>query len=154
MVRQTSTQTDYENALITVFPDMIKPICQTVVAEKDDAPFVESLSMTDPKAESQISDDLLSGTALTSRDWKKAQGTDINLKFLLDNICEGHKPSGQDAERNGVDQAFLTEWDTCTVKDGVLYKRHFVNGEECNQLVLPDKLKETIFSAYHDDLGH
>ena len=143
-----------ENAIITVFPDVIKPICQTVVAEKDDVPFVESLSLTDTKAESQISDDLLSGTALTSRDWKKAQATDVNLKFLLDNIHEGYKPSGQDAEKNGVDQAFLTDWDTYTVKDGVLYKRHFVNGEECNQLVLPDKLKETIFSAYHDDLGH
>ena len=143
-----------ENAIITVFPDVIKNIYQTVVAEKDDVPFVESLSMPGTKAESQISDDLSSGTVLTSRDWKKAQATDVNLKSLLDNILEGHKPSGQDAERNGVDQAFLAEWDTYTVKDGVLYKRHSVNGEECNQLVLPDKLKETIFSAYHDDLGH
>ena len=28
------------------------------------------------------------------------------------------------------------------------------NGEECDQLVLPASMKDTIFKAYHEDLGH
>ena len=40
------------------------------------------------------------------------------------------------------------------MKDGILYKKATFNGEDVEQLVLPTTLIDTIFKAYHDDLGH
>ena len=38
--------------------------------------------------------------------------------------------------------------------DGILYRKCMFEGSDCEQLVLPTSLSETIFQAYHDDLGH
>lgn len=38
--------------------------------------------------------------------------------------------------------------------NGMLYRKSIFEGSECEQLVIPKSLCETIFQAYDDGLGH
>ena len=74
--------------MTTVFPEVTKPICQTVVAERDSTSLFEGVVTNSENTEMNIGDDIpkevLSSTALTSHDWHKAQQTDRNIKFIIE----------------------------------------------------------------------
>ena len=149
----------HEEKITTVFPDIVKSICQTVIVEKEDAPFAESLIApnalvtTQQTPEENIPEQVLA-SALKSTDWKKAQAADRNIKFIIDCILKNHQPTNNQARSHGVDIAFLQDWNSYTLKNDVLYKRSTANDETYDQLVLPSSLKDIVFKAYHDDLGH
>ena len=144
----------------TVFPDILKAICQTVVVQKDTEPLADSLvapdsaPTIDQSEEDNIPAELLSSTALTIRDWQKAQAADENISFLIDTVLSGNRPTLQQAKSRNVNTAYLPDWDKYTMKDGVLYKTEIINCEKYNRLVLPEALTDLVFKSYHDDLGH
>ena len=142
----------------TVFPEVIKPICQTVIAERDSTSLFEGIvtesENTEMGIEEDIPEEVLSSTALTSHDWHKAQQADRDIRFIIEALEKGQKPNSSSVERNGVDTAYLTEWEHYYIVNGILFRKYIRNGEEFRQIVLPSELKETIFRAYHDDLGH
>ena len=153
----------YENdttTTTTVFPDVLKTVCQSVVAEKDQSPLVETLVDVDDDlphdqmSEETIDQETLAGTALTSQDWRKAQASDPNICFVIDNLLTGRQPTTRQAEQQEVDLKYLSDWNTYKLKDGILYKSATFNGEQHDRLVLPDSVKDIVFAAYHDDLGH
>ena len=151
----------YENDTITtVFPDVLKTVCQSVVVEKDERPLIESLVDIDDElphdqmSEDTIQDETLVGTALTSQDWRIAQAADPNICFVIDNLLIGIKPTAQEAEQQEIDRKYLSDWNTYSLKDGILHKSSTFNGEKHDRLVLPDSVKDIVFQAYHDDLGH
>ena len=148
------------DTITTVFPDVLKAVCHSVVAEKDQGPLVESLVDVDDElphdqmSEDTIEQETLAGTALTSQDWRKAQASDPNICFIIDNLLTGRKPTSQQANQHDIDMKYLSDWNTYNLKDGILYKSATFNGEINDRLVLPESLKDIVFEAYHDDLGH
>ena len=57
-------------------------------------------------------------------------------------------------KKMGSIKDYLANWEKFKLKDGVLYRTSDIKGETVEQLVLLASMRETIFSAYHDDLGH
>lgn len=148
------------DTITTIFPDVLKAICHTVIAERDEQPFVDSLVSPDTvpaiheKEEDNIPEELLSATALTSQDWQKAQAADANIRIVIDAILEGIQLTPGQAKCRSLDIGYLPDWDKYSLKDGVLYKTEVLNGENCSRLVLPEAFRELVFKSYHDDLGH
>ena len=58
----------------------------------------------------------------------------------------------QQFEAFGINKGYLKEWGNLKVKDGILLKTQ--QEKQTQQLVLPDKFRDELFKAYHDDLGH
>ena len=108
----------YENdtTTTTVFPDVLKTVCQSVVAEKDQSPLVETLVDVDDDlphdqmSEETIDQETLAGTALSSQDWRKAQASDPNICFVIDNLLTGRQPTTRQAEQQEVDLKYLSDW--------------------------------------------
>ena len=144
----------------TVFPDVLKAICQSMTIIHDPEPFVDSLMPPNEvpdiveKAETSMPDDILLSTALTAQVWQKAQAADSDISYVMGALLEGYHPSTQKAKSNKIDFGYLPDWDKYSFKDGVLYKSENINGEEVNRLVLPVAFQEVVLKSYHDDLGH
>ena len=136
----------------TIFPDVLKVICKSLTAEQ--VPLADILtdpeedSATEIDADQEVSSEALRGTALTTQDWHKAQSKDENISRLIDGLIEGKRPDKL------LDKRYLLTWERYNLKDGILYRTTSINGEDVDQLVLPPSLTDTIFKAYHDDLGH
>ena len=141
-----------EDTETTIFPDVLKVICKSLTATQ--VPLADIL--TDPEEDSAVgidvdqeaSSEALRGTALTTQDWHKAQSKDENISRLIDGLIEGKRPEKL------LDKRYLLTWERYNLKDGILYRTTSINGEDVDQLVLPPSLIDTIFKAYHDDLGH
>ena len=149
----------YENETTTVFSEVLKSLCQVVVATQT-VPLIDSLVAPDtvPEKDEQeqdmIPDDLLSSTALNSQDWQKAQADDLNIRLVIDAVLDGIKPTPEQAKARNLDVGYLPDWDKYSFKNGVLYKAEEINGEVFDRLVLPEALRELVFKLYHYDLGH
>lgn len=150
-----------EDTETTIFPDVLKALCNAFICNEitvDDVSFSDLLTnpaediVPDVGVDQEVSDEVLQGTALTTQDWHKAQFSDGNIRVIIDSLIEGHRPSTEDNRQ--LDKRYLLAWDNFKLKDGILYRRTTFNGEGIEQLVLPTSLTDTIFKAYHDDLGH
>ena len=143
-----------ENETTTVFPEVLKAIshCMRV----DTAPYSETLMHPDDNGsiEDEIPEKQLEGTSLSMHDWRKAQASDRSINFIVEQIHQGQRPTVRQVERNDVDKRYLFEWEKFKMKEDVLYRTAEINGESVDQLVIPSSVRETIFAAYHDDLGH
>ena len=91
---------------------------------------------------------------MTSQDLQKAQASDPNICFIIDNLLIRRKPTSQQAKQQDIDMNYLIDWNTYNLKDGIQYKSVTLNGEINDRLVLPESSKDIVFEAYHDDLGH
>ena len=144
----------------TVFPDVLKAICHSMSVDEDYQPCINMLVDTDkeeiPDTDEAdlLTEEQLQATALSSHDWIEAQTKDICLKFLIDCLLEGRKPTADEAEKELVDRRYVSDWEKYKLVDGVLYKKAVYNEEEIDRLCLPKALHEDIFKAYHEDLGH
>ena len=135
-----------------IFPEVLKAICQAVVVS---SPLVESVALTSnvPAADT-IPEEILSH-ALSSRDWRKAQRNDPNLKHITDQLEAGSRVLAPRTQTNhSVDRRYFKDSDRLFMAHDKLYRKAEVNGQEFQQLVLPMAFREVVFRAFHDDLGH
>ena len=49
---------------------------------------------------------------------------------------------------------YIRDWDKLQLRDGVLYRKASVGSIDCLQMLLPVELRDEVFTALHDDLGH
>ena len=124
-----------------IFPDVFKGICPATICKAitvDDVSLSDVLTdpedetSTEPDHDQEVPTEVLQGTALTSRDWYKAQSSDSNISVLIDSIIEGKRPSSKDNSQ--LDKRFLLAWDNFRLKDGLLYKKATINGEDVQLL--------------------
>lgn len=139
------------------FPEILKAISFTTSASVEDLPIIDSVSMQGSSSEPTddvIPDTLLRGTALTSYDWKIAHQADQDIAFIISCINRSHRPDAQHVMDSGVDSRYLKNWSSLVVQDGVLLRKTTIDGQDCLKMVIPQSLRELVFEAYHDDLGH
>ena len=140
---------------VTLFPDVLKAVYQSSMMTPEEKPLVETLtneSIGDHPTD--IPDPVINSTSLKKQDWRKAQSKDPNIRFVVDCLIEGYKPSHQDAIKRQLDKRYMYEWQSYILREGVLYRRSQFNTGTVDRLCLPQSLSQDIFQSYHDDLGH
>ena len=139
------------------FPEILKAICQSVSANTEDHPYVDSIAMPiseDCPVDENIPEEILQSTALSKQDWSKGQREDRNICLILDFIACGQRPDVKQVEALGLDKWYIKEWDKFKIEEGILLRCSTQQGQDTQQLVLPAKFREDILKAYHEDLGH
>ena len=60
----------------------------------------------------EVTAEELSGTALFSHDWQKAQADNQNINYIIDKLIAGQKPKTSEMERDNLDKRFLQYWNS------------------------------------------
>lgn len=98
-------------------------------------------------------DDVVEAYLLISKDWYKAQSNDPVIRQVLNHLTAGSRPSASHSDNRTL-LKYLPQWDGLHVRDRVFYCLGSVECHDTWQLVLPTCLREEVFCALHDDLGH
>ena len=123
--------------------DSVKAICNL----QNTQPYVKTLSMTgaatdDPYLPSQHIVDI-----------KSEQKLDTDIKEWIYWVEQHRKPPKDQLERSPLTTWFLNNYKLQMI-DGVLYRVITVDGEQIQQLVLPEACTQNVLTALHDDMGH
>ena len=91
----------------------------------------------------------------TTEDLRKLQVEDRNVGRAAHLVHEGKKLSGKDLKKEtNQTRKILSKWPQLCIKDGLLYRKIQLNGEDVFQLVLPQKLRRIVMEQLHDAAGH
>jgi len=143
---------------VVVQQETIAAITTAVTAGIEQAPYCFSTSAPvkdKPEACDQVPEDVLQTYALSSHNWRKSQLADPVISKVIHKLQAGTRPSVSSSSDSctGV-LKYSRHWPSLELKDGVLYRRTKICEQEYSQLVLPEALREIVFSSLHDDLGH
>ena len=98
---------------------------------------------------------LLQTSALSERDWRKAQRQDSSFEYIIKCLqTEASKPVPQIVANTSNNKRYLKDWDKLYLCGDILYRRGTVGSQEFQQLVVPLPYRDEIFKAIHSDLGH
>ncbi|XP_052224106.1 uncharacterized protein LOC127839760 [Dreissena polymorpha] len=114
----------------------------------------DSISEVETQAGVQVPDEVLLSYALSSKDWIEAQSKDPVISVVIDHVHKGTRPSASRALGTSAVDKYRRDWDKLELRNGVLYRKGTLFGEQYHQLVLPSALRDEVFQALHDDLGH
>ena len=123
------------------------PLCFSVVNP-------EALQRVESQMDVDIPEDVVKLHALTSKDWKSAQQQDEIISSVSRHLQRGTRPSFNHEDRKSGELRFLKEWKKLEVKDGILCLNGNKDEQDHHRIVVPERLREDVFRAYHDDLGH
>ena len=139
-----------------VFPEVLKAISFAAHVTSETCPLIESVALSDETATSEtVPEQLIQAHALSSKDWRKAQRDDDTLEFIVQHLKTGsRKPAPQALANTTYDARYFKDWDKLFLCNDILYRRGMVSNQEFQQLVVPLCLRDDIFKALHDDLGH
>ena len=140
-----------------IFPEVLKAVSQAVHVTAESVPLVECVALTANPIDSQaeIQENVLNASALTDKDWRKAQQQDPTLNLANQYLKSGaRKPASQILANPSYDTRYLKDWDRLYVRNGILYRTGTVSNQEFQQLVVPLSYRDEIFAALHSDLGH
>ena len=142
-----------------VFPDVLKAISFAAQVVSDNCPLVESLALSDTALSAgsplEVPEQLLQTSALSDRDWRKAQRQDPTLEYIIKCLQTGaSKPVPQILASTTYNRRYLKDWDKLYLCGEILYRRGTVGSQEFQQLVVPLSYRDEIFKALHSDLGH
>ena len=139
----------------TLFNEVIKAICQGVLASREEAPAVECVLLAQDT--NNLADDNGPdiGTDLSQVDWPAEQTMDPTISRVRQMFLKGHKPTKrQIALEPKQCQKYLREWDNLFLRDNVLYRKASINGSKINQLVLTVVYHDVALAGLHDEAGH
>ena len=140
-----------------IFPEVLKAVSQAVHVTTENSPLVECVALTADPIDSQveIAENVLQASALSDKDWRKAQQQDPTLNLAIQYLKSGAgKPASQILANPSYDTRYLKDWDRLYLRNGILYRTGSVNHQEFQQLVVPLSYRDDIFEALHSDLGH
>ena len=140
-----------------IFPEVLKAVSQAVHVTAGNSPLVECVALTADPIDSQveIAENILQASALSDKDWRKAQQQDPTLNLAVQYLKSGAgKPASQILANPSYDTRYLKDWDRLYLRNGILYRTGSVNHQEFQQLVVPLTYRDDIFEALHSDLGH
>ena len=148
-------------------PDSIKAIHNyhigapgEIGTEYEQDPFVESIALNIEATPEIIARQYVqvgqeSLPSISMEQWKEAQERDPVISRVLEYRKRGKAPSKE--ERSHEDNDVLTIlrcWDSLYIRQGVLHRRGYLNGQTNYQLVLPEAYRAQALTGLHDDVGH
>jgi len=144
---------------LTVDHDTITALSSGVTARVEDTPLCFSIvnpeTLSEVDCSTTIPEEVMQSYALSSKDWHQAQHSDPVISDLIKCIQQGTRPTALRA--SGTTSAvtrYNRDWDKLELHQGVLYRDSMVGNQSCKQLILPEALRDEVFRALHDDLGH
>ena len=139
-----------------MFPEAIKALFQATLADVEELPAVECVSLSQQSSdEPESGPDLALGSQISDVDWKEEQRKDIAINRVIEILESGHRLTRrQTALESESVRSYLREWDRLFLRNSVLYRKGSVGSTQVEQLVLPDVFRELVFRALHDDCGH
>ena len=139
----------------TLFNEVIKAICQGVLASKEELPAVECVLLAQDTAVDIDDVDTNIGSDLNQVVCPAEQTMDATIHRIRQLFATGHKPTKRQIslEPNSC-QKYLREWDHLFMKDNILYRKHSLQGTEVNQLVLPEVYHGIALAGLYDEAGH
>lgn len=153
-IRDTSKQNSVDQ-------DIIKAMALSTLVDTTQTPIAtsvldpDSLDKLDPIPADEIPTDIILSHSLSSKNWRQAQLQDPVLSTVIDHMEKGTRPSAKRVSGNVSPVVkYLRDWDILELKDGVLYRSSQFKGQSYKQLLLPEVVREEVFQALHDDLGH
>ena len=152
-----SRMNEEETEQKVIFPEVLKAVSQAVHVTAESVPLVECVALTaNPiDSEAEIQENVLNTSALTDKDWRKAQQQDPTLNLAIQYLKSGaRKPASQILANPSYDTRYLKDWDRLYLRNGILYRTGTVSNQEFQQLVVPLSYRDEIFAALHSDLGH
>ena len=108
-----------------LFNDVIKAICQGVLASKENIPSVEYVLLAQNASieNDEIGKDF--GCSLSQVEWVAEQTVDAPINRVRQLLLAGHKPTKRQISLEPSDcQKRLREWDHFFFKDSILYRRY------------------------------
>lgn len=111
-----------------VFADVVKALCLGSLVSPAEAPAIECLSLSQQTMDTSISDfDAAQAVNLGNIDWKVEQSQDDTIARVVELVRKGHRPTKRlcALERHSV-RHYLKEWKSLFLKDGILYRKGFV----------------------------
>ena len=155
-----------EDVVCRCSPEEFQSLCMyheandTFSSDAISAPAIEAMCVT---AEAVIQTDTVPLPnhgdlgSMSAIDWKRLQLEDQVLGQVLDMLSnDGGRTSNQhQSSRLSKDAALLlSEKRHLVVKDGVLFRKRQVEGQERLQLVPPGVMRKRALRGLHDDVGH
>ena len=128
--------------------DSVKAICHSIYTEG----LVDSITM-----DTDVIDRNISGTELSDTsniNWRQRQDSDPMLDEWKYYVRTGRKPKMDELIQSPDAYAFLKNFNSLIIEDGVLYRQTKVNGEDRKQLVLPKYYTNSVLEQLHNKFGH
>ncbi|XP_048258582.1 uncharacterized protein LOC124117558 [Haliotis rufescens] len=115
---------------------------------------VESVSVSSAiiqEQEVEISDEKCDANV---HDWRRAQARDPALDTVMAHLRNGTKTRPIDCRADPEMCGLMKNFSSFKLRRGVLYRVISVDGETCEQLVLPSRCHQSVLHWLHDQVGH
>ena len=138
---------------VEMFPDVVKAISQAYTVKRDACPYAETLIVNN---KSLLADSIPSeSTELKNIDWAKEQSADVTLKRVIQLLRTDNCRHKNELMKESPEVCkYVREWQKFSLVDNVLYRNTVIDGEQTQQLVLPNSFKDIVLKHLHDDVGH
>ena len=138
---------------VEMFPDVVKAISQAYTVKRDACPYAETLIVNN---KSLLADSIPSeSTKLKDIDWAKEQSADVTLKRVIQLLRTDNCQHKNELMKESPEVCkYVREWQKFSLIDNVLYRNTVIDGEQTQQLVLPNSFKDIVLKHLHDDVGH
>ena len=93
---------------------------------------------------------------ITAADMANLQANDVTISRLMCYRTKNRKPDRSErVEESALALLLIKQWNNIVNRDGILYRTITTpNGDDVQQLLLPECLKQTVIRGLHDDAGH
>jgi transposase InsO family protein len=133
-----------------ITPDLFQGICAGL--EENDACGVEALCATVSAVQH------INPTTEMTRpkfDIVEEQAKDPDISRIKLFVSSKRLPSsGECVQESSLVRSLLREWNQLQIHDGILCRLKSNGEHEIKQVILPQQLRETVFSILHSDMGH
>jgi len=141
----------------TVFPNVVKAICQSYTVDRSSCPYIETLVLSEDAQTHPYNTekDVRGFTEFKYIDWKREQTSDKVIGRLIELLRNGSNRRGEALKAEAPEIIkYLKEWKKLSLIDDVLYRTTILNGETTRQLVIPLLFRDYVLKCLHDNSGH
>ena len=93
--------------------------------------------------------------SMTIQELRAAQSEEEGITIVADLVEKRHTPSRRERARLPIPaKRLISQWEKLSLRDGLLVRKAMRDGNEVQQLVLPQSLKELAMQELHNKMGH
>jgi len=144
---KTNVDADVLSRLPDIHQDVVQSVCQA-----DYQPPAATLLPADVRSLRTL--EIVDSTSIDSIDIKKLQEDDEIICSIVRHLQAGTKPGKAELREDPERKKYMLCWEKLMLQDGILTKSYHEEGRVFQQIVIPQKSRQTVLKMCHDDLGH